>query len=170
MAQNPYHSPALASEQPREFVAPSSKVLWRAYFFAPAVAPLSFILLLLCVLVASAIFNFDVNPASFLILPLVALTVGMVVCYVVAGAIGMPIAFYLRKRGRLNGYSIHGAALCWAIVFSIACGVVPALISGQHWNQVPLVICYFACGVTPPVLLSATAFWWLVRKAGRPTD
>ena len=169
MAQNPYHSPAFSPEHRKGFVTPSSKVLWRAYLFAPAVAPLSFILLLLCVFVVSAIFNFDVNPASFLVLPVVALTVGMVVCYAVAGAIGMPIAFYLRKRGLLNGYSIHGAALCWAVIFSIACGVVPALISGQHWNQVPLVICYFACGVTPPVLLSATAFWLLVRKLGRPT-
>jgi hypothetical protein len=138
--------------------------MWRAYCFAPAVAPLVFILELLGLLLVSGVFGIGVNPASLLILPIVALTVGMVVSYVVAGAIGMPLAFYLRKRGLLNGFSIHGVAIGWAVVFSIVCSVVPVWMTGDQWNQVPLVFCYFACLVTPPVFLSATAFWLLVGK------
>ncbi len=164
MPENPYHPPIVPPDPSKGAVYPSSKVMWRAYCIAPAAAPLSFILLLFCVLVASEFFNFEVNPASFLVLPVIALTVGMVICYVVAAAIGMPIAFLLRNRNLLNGYSIHMAALCWAVFFSIVCGVVPTLISGQDWHHIPLVICYLACGVTPPVLLSAMVFWLLVRK------
>jgi hypothetical protein len=111
----------------------------------------------------AGIFKIDVNPASFLVLPLLALTVGVLACYVVAGAIGMPIAFFLRNRGRLNGYTIHGAALAWAIVF---CGAVSLLSLPEGPQQAFLVFAYLICGVGPSVLLSGTVFWLLVRDRG----
>jgi hypothetical protein len=98
------------------------------------------------------------------VLPVVALTIGVVICYVVAGVIGMPIAFYLRRRNALNGYSIHGAALCWAILFSAICAI---FMVGGNWNELPLARSYVGAGVVPPVLLSGTAFWLLVRRFSR---
>jgi hypothetical protein len=131
---------------------------------APAVAPLAFVALLFLVGIVSSQIGVTTNEASFIVLPVVALTIGVVVCYVVAGVIGMPIAFYLRRRNALNGYSIHGAALCWAILFSAICAI---FMVGGSWNELPLALCYVGAGVVPPVLLSGTAFWLLVRRFSR---
>ena len=161
---NPFAPPSSLSNSQPEEMSPSGRVLWRAYLIAPCVAPLAFVLLLVILLVVSGPLNIDVNPASVLILPVLALTVGVVVCYVVAGAIGMPIAFYLRNRGILNGYTIHGAALGWSIVF---CGSIALLSIRNAPQQVPIVFAYLLCGVAPPVLLSASTFWLLVRKQCR---
>ncbi len=143
---------------------PSNRSLWRAYFWAPAVAPLAFVALLFLVGIVAAWIGVEINEASFIMLPILALTIGVVSCYLVAGVIGMPIAFYLRRANALNGYSIHGAALCWAILFSAICAV--AMVGG-NWNELPLALCYFGAGVVPPVLLSGTAFWLLVRRFSR---
>jgi len=135
--------------------------MWRAYLIAPAVAPVSFIILLYSVGAVAYLFDVDVNPASFVVMPVVALTVGSVACYAVAGAIGMPIAFYLRRRKLLNGYTIHLAAFLWAVAFALLCA---SLIHHGPWSALPVVVAYLACGVTPPVLLSATVFWIIVRR------
>jgi hypothetical protein len=123
--------------------------------------------MLVAILFAADIFEFEVNPASFLVLPVLALTVGLVACYVVAGTIGMPIAFFLRNRGQLNGYTIHAAALACSILF---CGAIALLSIGEAPQQAQVFMGYLLgfgylmCGVAPPVLLSGTAFWLLVRK------
>ena len=77
----------------------------------------------------------------------------------------MPIAFYLRRRGRLNGYTIHGAALAWTVVF---CGVLSLLPVRDAPQQIPLVFGGLLCGLAPPALLSGTAFWLLVRRSSGP--
>lgn len=167
MVENPYHPPTRSIDSSEIERAPSNAVLWRAYLFAPGVAPIAFVLMMVIILFIADIFKIDVNPASFLILPVLALTVGVIVCYVVAGAIGMPIAFFLRNRGQLNGYTIHGAAFGWAIVF---CGAISLLSIREAPQQAQLVFGYLMCGVAPPVLLSGTVFWLLVRKHGRSKD
>ena len=35
---------------------------------------------------------------------------------------------------------------------------------GGNWNELPLALSYVGAGVVPPVLLSGTAFWLLVRR------
>ncbi len=170
MSENPFQSPTCSTDASQTRRSPSNAVLWRAYLFAPGVAPIAFVLMMVVIIFIAGIFEIDVNPASFLILPVLALTVGVIVCYVVAGAIGMPIAFFLRNRGQLNGYTIHGAALAWAIVF---CGAISLLSIREAPWQAQLVLGYLVafgylmCGVAPPVLLSGTAFWLLVLKHGR---
>lgn len=139
---------------------PSNGVLWRAYLFAPAVAPLAFVALVFLAVFVSLCFGIEVNEASILILPVLALTIGVVSCYLVAGVLGMPIAFYLRRHNSLNGYSIHFAAFCWAVLFTLFCVF---LFVGFNWNDLPLALCYIGLGVIPPVVLSGTAFWLLVR-------
>jgi len=169
MSENPFQSPTYSTDSSRTIRTPSNAVLWRAYLFAPGVAPIAFLLMLVIIFFVAGIFGIDVNPASFLILPVLALTVGIAVCYVVAGVIGMPIAFFLRNRGQLNGYTIHGAALAWAIVFCSAISLLSVRDAPQQAQQLGYLMAfgYLMCGVAPPVLLSATAFWLLIRKHGR---
>jgi len=81
--------------------------------------------------------------------------------------IGMPIAFFLRHRNALNGYTIHGAAFCWGILSSVTCAAVSISVAaaiGGTWEAVPLVVADFSTIVVPPVVLSGTAFWLLLRK------
>ena len=165
MATNtPYQSSNGALRPQEEDRWPSNRALWRAYFWAPVVAPLSFVGLLFIVGIIATWIGVEINPASFLVLPVVALTIGVAACYLVAGMIGMPIAFFLRRTHALNGSTIHGAAFCWAVLLSAACAV---LVTDGNWNDFPLVFGYFGAGVAPPVLLSATAFWWLLRRFAR---
>ena len=161
---NPYQSNNVTLSPREDDCRPSKRALWLAYFWAPAVAPLSFVGLLFVVGIVATWIGVEINPASFLVLPVVALTIGLAACYLVAGIIGMPIAFYLRRAHALNGYTIHGAAFCWAVLFSAACA---AVVMHGKWNDFLLVFGYFGAGVAPPVLLSATAFWWLLRRFAR---
>ncbi|RLS30173.1 MAG: hypothetical protein DWH80_10890 [Planctomycetota bacterium] len=159
--ENPDHSTSVALSSGTVKLMPSNRTLWRALFWAPAVAPLAFVALVLLVGIVGEYFGSEVNPASILVLPVIALTLGTVSCYFVAGVIGMPIAFYLRRIHSLNGYTIHGAAFCWAAIFASLCAVVMV---GGSWNELPLALCYFGFGLIPPVLLSGTAFWLLLRQ------
>lgn len=165
MDENPYSTPP---QLPPEIGDPRAhgRPLWRAYAFAPAAAPVSFVAFLFVVGAICIAFGIEINPASFLVLPVVAMTVGMAVCYLVAGCIGMPIAFQLRKHGKLNGYTIHLAAFGWALFVSLVVGVPAAIYSGAPWYQIPLAPLLLLAAVAPPVLLSGTSFWWLVRRNG----
>lgn len=161
--ENPYQSATLlpSSTDVNVNLAPSNRTLWRAYFWAPSVAPIAFVGLVLLVGLVAPRLGVEINPASMLLLPAIALTVGFASCYFVAGLIGMPIAFYLRRIQLLNGYSIHGAAFCWAVFFASVCAVVMV---GGNRDELPLALCYFGFGVIPPVLLSGTAFWLLLKR------
>lgn len=132
--------------------APSSLTMWRAYAFAPAVTPIVFIALL---------------TVMGVVLPVTVIAAGIVICYLVAGLIGMPIAFFLRRRNALNGYTIHGAAFCWGMLSSVASAAAAISVAaaiGGTWEAVPLVVAGFSAIIVPPVVLSGTAFWLLLRK------
>lgn len=165
MNENPFSTP---SELPPENGAAheKSRSLWNAYLLAPAAAPTSFVALFFIVGAICFALGIEVNPASFLVLPIFAMTAGMIICYLVAGCIGMPIAFHLRKREKLNGYTIHAAAFGWSLLFSLVIGVPAAIYSGAPWYQVPLAPLLLLLVVAPPVLLSGTSFWWLAKRNG----
>jgi hypothetical protein len=165
--ENPYHSTTVNRSFGSVELVPSNRALWWAYFWAPAVAPLAFVAMVLLVGFLGEYFGFEVNPASMLVLPVIALTLGTVCCYFVAGVIGMPIAFYLRRIHSLNGYTIHAAAFLWAALFASFCAVVMV---GGSWNELPVALCYFGFGVIPPVLLAGTAFWLLLRQFSKSED
>ncbi len=122
--------------------------------------------LLLLVGAICVAFGVEINPASFLVVPIVAMTAGMIVCYLVAGCIGMPIAFRLQKHGQLNGYTIHAAAFGWSLLVSLTVGVPAAIYSGAPWHQILLAPLLLLLVVAPPVLLSGTSFWWLAKRNG----
>jgi len=159
--ENPYKPPKTATDGITRRLTPSTRALWLAYFWAPAVAPISFVIIVLAVAVVAHSIGNEVNEAGLVLLPAIALTVGVGSSYLVAGVIGMPIAFLLRRRHALSGYSIHGAALCWALLFSTIASIATV---GDNWDSLPIWLCYVGAGVIPPVLLSGTAFWLLVRR------
>ena len=159
-ADNPYEPTIQGDSTTASSLRPSNRAMWKAYIWSPSVAPIAFVALVLLIGIVGEVFGIEVNPASMLILTVIALKIGVVSCYVVAGIIGMPIAFYLRRINALNVYSIHGAALCWAVLFSVGCAVVMV---GENWVELPLALGYFGIGVIPPVLLSGTAFWLLLK-------
>ena len=84
--------------------APSIYDMWRAYALAPAVTPLTFLAIL------------AIGGGS---LPANVIALGFAACYLVAALIGMPIAFWLRRRGSLNALTIHGAALTWGLIWGV---------------------------------------------------
>lgn len=88
-------------------------------------------------------------------------------CYLVAGFIGMPIAFLLRRNNSLNAWTIHGAALTWGILWSLLCTVVAtyvAVVIGADIQSLPLTIGWFMALMVPPVVLAGTAFWLLLKR------
>jgi hypothetical protein len=162
--ENPYHASSHLPELAEVRFNPSNRTLWKAYFLAPAVAPISFVAIVLLIGLLAPRLGVEINEAGIIVLPVIALTIGVVSSYFVAGVIGMPIAFYLRRVNLLNSCSVHGAAFCWAVLFSSLCAIVMV---GGRWSELPLALCYFGLGVIPPVVLSGTAFWLLLRRFSR---
>jgi hypothetical protein len=158
--ENPFQSSEVMPTPVATNLRPSNRSLWRAYLFAPAVAPLVFVFIVFAAGFLSTLFGGDANEAALLVLPMLAMTVGLVSCYLVAGVIGMPIAFYLRRIDALNAVSIHLSAFGWAMLFTTACAL---WFIRDTWTDLPLAFCYVGAGVIPSVLLSGTAFWLLVK-------
>jgi len=164
MSTNPYDSPRaethrLAESQDDPLI-PVAKV-WLAYAIAPAIAPISFIVFFVGVCAIAIAAGFQINSASLLIFPIVGFGCGVIVSYVVAGLIGMPIAFYLRRRNRLNFYSIQLAALLCSM-FVIAAMLMTFF--GGSWREFSMITSALVVGITPPVFLAGTLFWMLVRR------
>ncbi len=131
---------------------PCNHAMWRAYAVAPAVTPIAFVALL--------------APLG-IVLPLIAFLGAVVICYFVAGLLGMPIAFLLRRGNALNALTIHGAALLWGVVWSTFCTVVAiyAVVAiGGSVHSLPLTAAYSFAVMVPPVVLSGTAFWLLLKN------
>ncbi len=138
-----------------------------AYAIAPLVAPLAG---------ASTVFIAGMvhlsnhpedtgTPIGVIVIPAGLLGIGVPASYAVAGLIGMPIAFALRKRNRLNGYTVHGAALLLTALLDV--GLVISGI-GIQWFQSgsfahPMATLWGAFAaflmLTPFILLSTTTFW-----------
>ena len=152
----------------------NNKALWCAYLIAPAVAPALFAVVFFVVgMMALSLRNSENagTPAGVLMVPALALTVGMIASYIVAGVIGMPIAFGLRRKSRLNGYTIHGAAFTWSLVLSMLLAIAISIRPGQPvsnmigiWILQTLFICLM---LSPFILLSATTFWWIASRDKR---
>lgn len=88
-------------------------------------------------------------------------------CYLIAGFIGMPIAFLLRRHNSLSAWTIHGAALTWGILWSLFCTVVATYVAvaiGADIQSLPLTTGWFMAPMVPPVVLAGTAFWLLLKR------
>ena len=101
------------------------------------------------------------NTARFLVLSLLAIAVGMVVSYSVAGALGMPVVYLLRYLGLLRGVNLHGIALLGSIAASVGLAL---FVSGGAWEYFPLMLTFSFIGLAPPVLLTTATYWGLVKR------
>ena len=151
----------------------SAATLWRAYLIAPLVAPVVFALSFfgLGILLENlGVIEID-NPVGFVAIPLLSLTVGVAASYCVAGFIGMPIAFALRRLRRLNAWTVHLAALVWGI----ACCLLEWIAMYQCTTppkplmlaMLPGTLAYGGL-LIPSILLSATTFWWMLKRSPCP--
>ena len=132
--------------------APSNHDMWRAYAIAPAVTPLTFI---------------TIVSIGDVTLPANVIAMGFLTCYLVAGLIGMPIAFSLRRRNSLNAFTIHSAALAWGMMWALFCTFVAIYVVatiGGSIQSLPLTTAWFSALMVPPVVLAGTAFWLLVKN------
>ncbi|MFO1064981.1 MAG: hypothetical protein U0892_14045 [Pirellulales bacterium] len=131
---------------------PNSLEMWKAYLVAPAATPLSFLLI-------TQAFNISLPP--------IAIVIAFCASYVVAGVIGMPIAFTLRRLGHLNAWTIHGAAFVWGMLWSLFClvaGIYIVIAIDGSISSMPLLVATIFGLMVPPVLLAATAFWGLLKQ------
>ena len=146
---------------------PSTRRLWRAFWVAPAVAP---ILMAIEIFIVGMAFSDPADPGTpigIILLPFLLLSIGMVVSYGLAALIWMPIVFRLRKRGRLTAGTIQAAAVmlavaCFALLEAAAYAVTtpkPTDLLGFVASSLPL----FAI-LLPNVLLSAALFWMMIRE------
>ncbi|MFO1042986.1 MAG: hypothetical protein U0941_14445 [Planctomycetaceae bacterium] len=134
---------------------PTSRDMWRAYTFAPSATPLTFAVL-------TQAFGVPLSAGWIM--------AAFVASYVVAGVIGMPIAFFLRHIDQLNAWTIHAAAFAWGVLWLLFCLVVSAyvvLAIGGSIQSFPMLVALTFCLMVPPVVLSGTVFWWLLKTQCR---
>jgi len=143
-------------------VTPNRHSLWRAYAIAPVVAPLAFCALLALLAAGCVQFGWDCNGASFIVLPITAVVIGVPVAYAVALLL-MPLAFWLQSRNALTGYAVLAIAL--GVTAVLAAGS-PLVVTGQTSPYAGW-IAYVAAGIGPPILLAA---WIFHRVAGATPD
>jgi len=130
---------------------PLNGEIWRAYAIAPAVTPIA----LLAIVFAAG----GTLPAN-------VVGIGFLACYFVAGLIGMPIAYRLRRRNLLNARAIHGAVFLCGILWSLFCTVVAIYTTvaiGGSVQSLTLTTAWFVAFFVPPVLLAGTAFRLLLK-------
>lgn len=149
----------------------SAKTLWRAYGVAPLVAPAAFAAI---VFVTGLLFTDPKDPGTpigVILIPILSLTLGVAVSYLLAIACWMPVMFFLRKRGWLDAFRVHAAALLLSIV---ECLLIEGAFYGKSTPRpADLRKCLWpstlvlAGMVIPSVMLSASTFWWLLARGER---
>lgn len=167
---NPYSTPTTFESEPIVRETPSTRRLWIAYGIAPLVAPL---VSAIAVFVTGSVYLANHpedtgTPIGIIMVPIALLIAGVPASYGVAGVIGMPIALLLRKYSRLNGYTVHGAALLWAAVLALGVTTVAQIRELPGFIELLAGAFFLFLLLTPFILLSATTFWLIgVRQRKR---
>lgn len=139
--------------------------MWLAWAVVPLVPPIVFILQLPVVYLIASTLGVDVNHASFVVLPFAAMTFGLFVSYAFAGLIGVPLAFFLRNRGRLHAISIYCCAFGFVVMLAVISQSVG--IKGGSLTVVERLrwAAYVSTSMVVPILTAATVFWSMVRPS-----
>lgn len=166
MPENPFQSPT-SDPVPLSGGAgtPQANVtsaLWRGFLIAPAIVPVSFVIALLSLSLVLIYFGVEINPASLLVLPVVAMTAGLVASYAIALLVGLPIVLYLRRRHRLTCLTLHVAACLVSVLFSLVFSLVAF---HNSWVELSASVGLVFAAVAPPTLLSTTVFWVVIRRS-----
>jgi len=173
LAESAIGDPNILAGEYAKSQQPSPRRLWRAFWVAPAVAP---ILTAIEVFVIGMAFSDPADPGTpigIILLPLLLLTFGVVMAYGIAALLWMPIVFHLRSRGRLTAGTTQAAALLMfvalhALLEAAIYGVTtprPTDLLGFVASSLPLV-----AFLLPNIMLSAVVFWMMIRdRPDRPT-
>ncbi|MCR9294427.1 MAG: hypothetical protein NXI32_17045 [bacterium] len=105
------------------------------------------------------------TPIGVIVVPTLALTVGVVACYLITGIFAMPVIFYLDKIQKLNALTIITTALsCLAGCIAVGCAIGML----NRGDGSPLQVVATSAGLflllSPFVLASAITFWWIQRQ------
>lgn len=144
-------------------------VLWWAYMISPLIAPIAFaICFFVFGMVALAMNPEDSGtPVGVIIVPLLALTVGVLLSYFFGGLM-MPVIFYLEKQDGLNFTTIAITSL-FGLLALIGASLSLALLnqSSEGPGQAFAVAGGAFLMLSPFVLASATTFWWMQKEGYR---
>ncbi|MGI9472192.1 MAG: hypothetical protein ACR2NZ_11695, partial [Rubripirellula sp.] len=150
----------------------STKRLWIGFLVSPPVAP---------ILLSAAIFigrgylldsNDTGTPVGIILIPIFLLTLGIAVSYFLMLVIGMPLAFLLRRRSLLNGFTILLSAVAVSLFLGIAGAILIVTMNSASNNAdlnfvvaVPFVLSTsFFSGVF--AVTTAIVFWLVTCKFG----
>ncbi|MFM8583341.1 MAG: hypothetical protein ACKOFW_17870 [Planctomycetaceae bacterium] len=138
-----------------------------AFLIAPLVPP---VLAAVLVFAGGMLFSDPKDtgtPVGIVLLPVLLLTVGGPLSYVVAGLVWWPVVWLLRKRGAFHFLAVHAAGLL------MACGLTAVLALGSYALTAPprpplrklLVPTLVEAGLIMTCTLAAVqVFWWLARE------
>ncbi len=140
--------------------------MFLAYIIAPIVAPICFLAELIALVALFEAVGHETNPIGIVWVGGIAVSTGPVACYLVAGVLGMPIAFGLRTLKCLNLFSIHAAAFLWAIVFSYLTNYSVSHQPDSCSIRLGWTL-HVLCGTTIPILLAASTFYLIVKPWSR---
>lgn len=161
---NPYISPTVVSARHANSQSKTKRQLWFAYAIAPLVAPS----LAAVVIFFGGLFLSDPNdtgtPVGIVMLPIVMMTVGVGVSYLLGLVVGMPVVFWLSRRDRLTGFNIHVAAVGVALIIATVFTFIGVITEG--WPTLFEGVQFFALAflVIAAILLTTTAVFWMVAS------
>lgn len=172
-SQTPYAPPTADSTLAQPSQGQRTNRLWLGFFVAPPVVPI----ILASVIFFGGAYVIDPNdtgtPIGIIIFPILLLTAGIAFSYFLSLVIGMPIAFWLNRRNRLNGYSIHLVAIGLSLLFGMvsACIAMVASVSSEDLD-IGVLNVLAAIGISSLtfgilVIPTATLFWLVSCKLGK---
>ena len=165
---NPYSTPATTGALTEKARPSPMTRLWLGYSIAPLIAP---------ILAASGIFFGGLffhdpedmgTPIGIVLLPVLLLTVGVFLSYSLALILGMPIAFWLRRKRMLTGYTIHIAAIIVSFGLATSLTLVGMFVDGHvSLSEFCVAFSLTFLIISPFILLSTTAFWLIAKRERR---
>ena len=164
---SPYTPPNSESDDALHLRPTTGNRIWIGFLVAPPVVPL---LIAAAILLSGPILidpSDTGTPIGIVLLPMAFSTVGVAISYFLTLLLGMPIATWLNRRDRLNGYSIHASALVISIllgVFLIGSIVIAQGIAGTQ-DARPLELLTstaMACLLFIVLIIPTATIFWLV--------
>lgn len=146
---------------------PCTRRLWRAFWVAPAVAP---ILMAIEVFAVGMAFSDPADPGTpigIILLPSLLLTLGVVFSYGIAAICWMPLIFFSRRRGWLSGSAVHLLAFLLALsIVALLEAAIYAMTTPRPTDVVGFAVSSLpiASVVISDIMLSAAVFWMLIRE------
>lgn len=142
-----------------------SQRLVLAFLLAPPVVPL----VLSVLTVVSGLWLSDPKdpgtPIGIVLLPVLLMTVGVLIAYLVAGLAWWPVIWWLRRRGGLHFSSLltAGFLLSWGLTGLLALGIQATTTPRPPVTELLWSTLKIAAAFLPATLAAVLVFWWLVR-------